>query len=89
AAAAGLDVELVRHYGLVKEIKGGVGSSLLAIGTLLLLLLLVREVWPGREVLHLLAVAFAATTPSPALTAGQSALAGVTTRARRCRRRRS
>ncbi|HVM69528.1 MAG TPA: methyltransferase domain-containing protein [Gaiellaceae bacterium] len=30
AAAAGLDVELVRHYGLVKEIKGGVGSSLLA-----------------------------------------------------------
>ncbi|HVM69529.1 MAG TPA: hypothetical protein VM204_06805 [Gaiellaceae bacterium] len=62
-AVAAVATEVGEALGLEEPLRVTQAvNAALAIGTLLLLLLLVREVWPGREVLHLLAVAFAATT---------------------------
>ncbi len=45
------------------ERVGQVVNALAAVGTVLLLLLLVRELWPGRPVLHLAALGFVVACP--------------------------
>ena len=63
-AVGGLGIELGNRLGLDHpERVGQVVNALAAVGTLLLLLVLVRLLWPGREALHLAAVVFFAVCP--------------------------
>ena len=60
-SVAAVATELGELVGLGQPLRVTlVLNAALAVGSLLLLLLLVRELWPGRAVLHLLAVGFAA-----------------------------
>ncbi len=69
-AVGGLGIELGNKLGLDHpERVGQVGNALAAVGTLLLLLVLVRLLWPGRELLHLAAVVFFAVCPVVAKSA--------------------
>ena len=63
-AVGGVGIELGERLGLDHpERIGQVVNALAAIGTMLLLLVLVRMLWPGREVLHLAAVVFLSACP--------------------------
>lgn len=63
-AIGGLGVELSEWLELDHPARAGqVFNALAAIGTLLLLLALVRLLWPGRDVLHLAAVVFFVACP--------------------------
>jgi 4-amino-4-deoxy-L-arabinose transferase-like glycosyltransferase len=63
-AVGGLGIELGEWLALDHpERVGQVVNALAAAGTMLLLLLLVRLLWPGREVLHLAAIVFFAVCP--------------------------
>ena len=63
-AVGGIGIELGNWLGLDHpERVGQVVNALAAVGTLLLLLALVRLLWPGRDVLHLAAVVFFAVCP--------------------------
>lgn len=63
-AAGGVAIEVGDLLGLYHpERVGQVLNALTAVGTLLLLLVLVRLIWPEREVLHLAAVVFFAVCP--------------------------
>ena len=63
-AIGGAGIELGEWLGLDHpERLGQVFNALAAVGTLLLLLALVRLLWPGREVLHLAAVVFFVVCP--------------------------
>jgi hypothetical protein len=60
----GLGIELGDRLGLDHpERVGQVLNALAVVGTLLLLLALVRLIWPGRHVLHLAAVVFFVVCP--------------------------
>ena len=59
-----MGIELGERLGLDHpERVGQVVNALAAVGTLLLLLALVRLLWPGRDVLHLAAVVFFVVCP--------------------------
>ena len=63
-AVAGVGLELADVLGLDdRERVAQVFNALAAAGTLVLLLVLVRLLWPGRDVLHLAAVVFLAVCP--------------------------
>jgi hypothetical protein len=63
-AIGGLGIELGRHLGLEHpERVGQVVNALAALGTLLLLLVLVRLLWPGRQGLHVAAAVFFVVCP--------------------------
>jgi hypothetical protein len=63
-AVGGVGIELGNRLGLDHpERIGQVANALAAIGTLLLLVVLLRLLWPGREVLHLAAVVFFVVCP--------------------------
>ena len=63
-AVGGVAIELGERLGLDHpERVGQIFNALAAIGTLLLLLVLVRLLWPGRDVLHLAAVVFFVACP--------------------------
>ena len=63
-AVGGLGIELFDWLGLDRpERAGQIFNALAAVGTLLLLLALVRLLWPGRDVLHLAAVVFFVACP--------------------------
>ena len=63
-AVGGLGVELSEWLGLDHPARAGqVVNALAAIGTMLLLLALVRLLWPGQDVLHLAAVVFFVVCP--------------------------
>jgi hypothetical protein len=63
-AVGGVGLELGGRLGLTHpERVGQVANALAAVGTALLLLVLVRIVWPDREVLHLAAIAFFVVCP--------------------------
>ena len=60
----GLGIELGERLGLDHpERVGQVINALAAVGTLLLLLALVRLLWPGSDVLHLAAIVFFVVCP--------------------------
>ena len=63
-AIGGVAIELGEALGLDHpERVGQVFNALVAVATLLLLLALVRLLWPGREVLHLAAIVFFVACP--------------------------
>ena len=63
-AVGGLGVELSEWLGLDHPARAGqVVNALAAIGTMLLLLALVRLLWPGQDVLHLAAIVFFVVCP--------------------------
>jgi hypothetical protein len=63
-AVGGVAIELSEWLALDHPARvGQVVNALAAVGTLLLLLVLVRLLWPGREVLHLAAVVFFVVCP--------------------------
>jgi hypothetical protein len=63
-AVGGAGILLGEELGLEQpERVGQVVNALAAVGTVLLLLLLVREIWPGRPVLHLAALGFVVACP--------------------------
>lgn len=63
-AVGGLGIELGKRLGLDHpERIGQLANALAAVGTLVLLLVLVRLLWPGREVLHLASVVFLVVCP--------------------------
>jgi hypothetical protein len=63
-AVGGLGIELGKRLGLDHpERIGQLANALAAVGTLLLLLVLVRLLWPDREVLHLAAIVFFVACP--------------------------
>jgi hypothetical protein len=63
-AVGGVGIELGEWLALDHpERVGQVGDALAAVGTMLLLLVLVRLLWPGREMLHLAAIVFFAVCP--------------------------
>ena len=63
-AVGGVGLELGDWLGLDHpERVGQVGNALAAVTTLVLLLVLLRLLWPGREILHLAAVVFFAISP--------------------------
>ena len=63
-AVAGVGLEVSDRLGLDhRERAAQVFNALAAAGTLVLLLVLLRLLWPGRDVLHLAAVVFFAVCP--------------------------
>jgi len=63
-AVGGVAIELGNRLGLDHpERLGQLANALAAIGTVLLLLVLVRLLWPGRDVLHLAAIVFFVVCP--------------------------
>ena len=63
-AVGGLGIDFGERLGLDHpERVGQVVNAFAAVGTMLLLLVLVRLLWPGREALHLAAVVFFAVCP--------------------------
>jgi hypothetical protein len=63
-AVGGVGIELGNRLGLGHpERIGQLANALAVVGTVLLLLVLVRLLWPGREVLHLAAVVFFVVCP--------------------------
>jgi hypothetical protein len=63
-AVGGVGILLGEELGLEHpERVGQVVNALAAVGTVLLLLLLVRELWPGRPVLHVAAISFVVACP--------------------------
>lgn len=63
-AIGGLLIELAERFDYDEVARGGqVFDALSAIGTALLLLVLLRLLWPGRDVLHLAAVVFFVACP--------------------------
>jgi hypothetical protein len=63
-ALGGLGIEVSEWLELDHPARAGqVFNALAAVGTLLLLLVLVRLLWPGRDVLHLAAVVFFVVCP--------------------------
>jgi 4-amino-4-deoxy-L-arabinose transferase-like glycosyltransferase len=63
-AVGGVAIELGDRLGLDHpERLGQLVNALAAVGTLVLLLMLVRLLWPGRKILHLAAVVFFAVCP--------------------------
>jgi hypothetical protein len=63
-AVGGVGIVIGEKLGLEHpERVGQVVSALAAVGTVLLLLLLVRELWPGRPVLHVAALGFIVACP--------------------------
>lgn len=63
-AVGGVGIELGERLELDHpERVGQVVNALAAVGTMLLLLALVRLLWPGREVLHIAAIVFFAVCP--------------------------
>ena len=63
-AVAGVGLEVSDRLGLDdRERVAQVFNALAAAGTLVLLLVLLRLLWPGRDVLHLAAVVFCAVCP--------------------------
>ena len=63
-AVAGVGLEVSDRLGLDhRERTAQVFNALAAAGTLVLLLVLLRLLWPGRDVLHLAAVVFCAVCP--------------------------
>ena len=63
-ALGGLGILIGEQLGLEHpERVGQVFNALAAVGTVILLLLLVREIWPRRTVLHLAAVGFVVACP--------------------------
>lgn len=63
-AVGGVGILLGEELGLEHpERVGQVVNALAAVGTVLLLLLLVRELWPGRTVLHLATLGFVVACP--------------------------
>jgi 4-amino-4-deoxy-L-arabinose transferase-like glycosyltransferase len=63
-AVGGVGLELGKRLGLEHpERVGQLANALAAVGTALLLLVLVRLLWPERDVLHLAAVAFFVVCP--------------------------
>ena len=63
-AVGGVGILLGEELGLEHpERVGQVVNALAAVGTVLLLLLLVRELWPGRPILHLAALGFVVACP--------------------------
>jgi hypothetical protein len=63
-AVGGVGILLGEQLGLEHpERVGQLVNALAALGTVLLLLLLVRELWPGRTVLHVAALGFVVACP--------------------------
>ena len=63
-AVGGVGILLGEELGFEHpERVGQVVNALAAVGTVLLLLLLVRELWPGRPVLHLASLGFVVACP--------------------------
>ena len=63
-AVGGVGIELGQRLGLDHpERIGQLANAAAAVGTLLLLLVLVRLLWPGRQVLHLAAIVFFVVCP--------------------------
>jgi hypothetical protein len=63
-AVGGVGIELGDRLGLDHpERIGQLANAVAAVGTVLLLLVLVRLLWPGREVLHLAAIVFFVVCP--------------------------
>lgn len=63
-AVGGVGIELGNRLGLDHpERIGQMANAIAAAGTVLLLLMLVRLLWPGREVLHLAAIVFFVVCP--------------------------
>jgi hypothetical protein len=63
-AVGGVGIELGNRLGLDHpERIGQLANALAAVGTVLLLLVLVRLLWPGREMLHLAAIVFFVVCP--------------------------
>lgn len=63
-AVGGVGILVGEELGLEHpERVGQVVNALAAVGTVLLLLLLVRELWPGRAVLHVAALGFVVACP--------------------------
>ena len=63
-AVAGVGLEVSDRLGLDhRERAAQIFNALAAAGTLVLLLVLLRLLWPGRDVLHLAAVVFCAVCP--------------------------
>jgi len=63
-AVGGVGILLGEELGLEHpERVGQVVNALAAVGTVLLLLLLVRELWPGRSALHLATLGFVVACP--------------------------
>jgi hypothetical protein len=63
-AVGGVGIEVANRLGLGHPYRiGQLANALAAIGTVLLLLVLVRLLWPGRDVLHLAAVVFFVVCP--------------------------
>lgn len=63
-AVGGVGIELGNRLGLEHpERIGQLANAVAAVGTVLLLLVLVRLLWPGREVLHLTAIVFFVVCP--------------------------
>jgi hypothetical protein len=63
-AIGGVGLELGNRLGLDNpERIGQVANALAAVGTMVLLLVLVRLLWPGRDVLHLAAIVFFVVCP--------------------------
>jgi hypothetical protein len=63
-AVGGIGIELGNRLGLDHpERIGQLANAVAAVGTVLLLLVLVRLLWPGRDVLHLAAIVFFVVCP--------------------------
>jgi 4-amino-4-deoxy-L-arabinose transferase-like glycosyltransferase len=63
-AIGGLMIEVAERFDYDDVARGGqIVDALAAVGTLLLLLVLLRLLWPGRDVLHLAAVVFFVVCP--------------------------
>ena len=63
-AVGGVGIELGNRLGLDHpERLGQLANALAAVATVLLLLVLVRLLWPGRELLHLAAIVFFVVCP--------------------------
>ena len=63
-AVGGVGIELGNRLGLEHpERIGQLANAVAAVGTVLLLLVLVRLLWPGREVLHLATIVFFVVCP--------------------------
>jgi len=63
-AIGGLGIQLGNRLGLEHPVRiGQLANAFAAVGTVLLLLVLVRLLWPGRDVLHLAAIVFFVVCP--------------------------